>query len=240
MGTRKSTTRPIAESHNFRGSLSSEPDEGILPGWLNAARGTKSYKRVIRILDLIRACEESRNAIVAKRAFVHSGPGKRPKEHSKLWRMSSKIHAELHSALRKYTFNMRLSGVIFGQPWILSISCYKGKDEFSWEAPYAYKALPGQTILTVPTFLVSEGDAVLALARLAERRLLSRVRLCATCSSKWFFAQHSNYRFCSKECREKHFTSGDEYRMKKALQMRVYRSKLRLKEEAENRSYLTQ
>ena len=237
MGTKRLTTRPLAESHNFRGSLSSEPDEVILPGWLNAAHGTESYRRVSSILDLIRASEGNLSEIVTKRAHVHSGGGKRPKEHSKLWRKSSQIHTELRSALGRYTFNMRLTGIIYEQSWLLSLSCNRRPSEFKWEAPYAYKALPGQTILSVPTFLVSEGDAVLALARLAERRLLGRVRMCATCSSRWFFARHTNYRFCSKECRERHFTSGDEYRKKKALQMRVYRDKLRIRGEAESRSF---
>jgi hypothetical protein len=89
----------------------------------------------------------------------------------------------------------RLAGRIYGK-WILSVCCRRRKRDFEWEAPYAYKARPGQTIIEVPTFFVSEGDAVIAAVRLAEKGLLERVRHCATCSKTWIFARHRNYRFC--------------------------------------------
>jgi hypothetical protein len=117
---------------------------------------------------------------------------------------------------------------------MLILCCNRRNGEFAWNAPYAYKARAGETIVQVPTFLVSEGDAVMSVARLAEKGLLSRVRLCAMCSDRWFFAKHSNYRFCSATCREKQYTSTEEYRRKKAQQMRASRIKQKLREEAEN------
>ena len=227
--------RPLAESHSFRGSLSSEPDGITLPGWLNASNGTRSYDRLIRILELIRDNEENVRNILAKGAHVHTGLGKWPREHLKLWSTDRQLHQALHLALKRYTFTVRLTGTLFGQRWILSLYCKRRKDEFAWEAPYAYKALPGQTIVSVPTYFVSEGDAALAAVRLAEKGVLSRVRLCATCSEKWFFAKHSNYRFCSALCRERYFTNTQEYRAKKAQQMRKYRHNLSLKEQAEKK-----
>lgn len=233
MVTKRLESRPVAETHNFRGSLSSEPDEIILPGWLNAAKGSQSYSRVARIMDLIRADDKNVADIRATRAYIHIGRGKRPKEHLKLLRISRQIWAELGPALTKYTFNVGLIGTLAGQRWLLSICCKRRKHDFAWEAPYAYKASPGETILNVPTFMVCEGDAVLAVARLAEKGMLSRVRLCEMCSDRWFFAKHSNYKFCGEQCRQKHFTSGDEYRQRKALQMRAYRRRQRLREDAE-------
>lgn len=238
MVTKRHEWRPVAESHSFRGSLSSEPDEIILPGWLNSAKGSQSYSRVTRIMDLICAADKNVADIRTAGAHVHTGRNELPKEHLRLWRINREIWAELGPALTKYTFNVRLIGFLLGQRWLLSICCKRRKNEFAWEAPYAYKAGPGETILNVPTFMVSEGDAVLAIGRLAERGLLSRVRLCAMCSDRWFFAKHSNYRFCGEQCRQKHFTSGDQYRQRKALQMRAYRSRQKHREEAE-RTYFS-
>ena len=237
MVTKRNASRPLVESHSFSGSLSMEPDKIILPGWLNAARGTRSYDRLIRILHLVQASEESTRNILAKNAHVHIGGRKWPREHVELWRVDAAIGKRLRLALKRYTFSVRLTGTLFGPRWVLNLYCERGKDEFAWEAPYAYKARPGETILSIPTFFVSEGDALLAAARLAERELLGRVRLCAMCSKRWFFAKHSNYKFCSATCREGHYQGTEEYRRKKAQQMRSYRNRQKLRQGAEELAF---
>jgi hypothetical protein len=236
MVTRQSP-RPIAESHSTGGALSAEPDELTLPGWLNAAKGTSSYRRVVRILELIRDNEESRRNIVAKRAYVHVGRGKRPREHLRLLRAGSILATELGRALGRYTFGIRLTGFLLGRPWLLNLYCPRQRDDFGWETLYAYRAEPGQTILQAPSYTVCEGDAVLAALRLAERSLLNRVRLCERCSVKWIFAKHKNYKFCGAECRETYYTSTPEYRESKKRQMREYRDRQRRLEEASKKVY---
>jgi hypothetical protein len=230
----KNLLRPISESHSTHGALSAEPDELTLPGWLNAARGSNSYNRVVHILELIGASEESRQNIIARRAFIHTGKGKRPREHFKLWRVDSKLGAKLHRSLNRYTFSIRLTGLLFGSPWLLNLYCPRQKDDFGWETLYAYRPRAGETIIQAPTYTVCEGDAVLAALRLAERSLLNRVRLCERCSVNWIFAKHKNYKFCGTECREAYYASTPEYRESKKRQMREYRDRKRRKEEAED------
>jgi hypothetical protein len=227
-------TRPEVESHSAWGALSSEPDELTLPGWLNAAKGTTSYKRVVHILELIRNTEQSARDTVSKGAHVHVGPrgSKPPREKIRLMRATSKVHDELQRALGRYKFNIRFTHALLGG-WMFNMYCPQQGDDFGWGTRYAYRASPGTTILRAPTYSVFEGDAVLAAGRLAERRLLSRVRLCVTCSEKWLFAKHSNYRFCSPKCRETYYMKTDEYRQKKARQMRESRDRQRKREENE-------
>jgi hypothetical protein len=227
-------TRPEEESHSAWGALSSEPDELTLPGWLNAAKGTSSYKRVVHILELMRNTEQSAQDVVSRGAHVHVGPqgSKWPSEKIRLMRAASKVHEELERTLRRYRFNIRFTHSLMGH-WMFNMYCPRQRNDFGLETRCAYRASPGTTIVTVPTYVVFEGDAVLAAGRLAERGILSRVRLCATCSDKWLFAKHRNYRFCSPECRERYYTETDEYRQKKARQMRECRDRQRKREESE-------
>jgi hypothetical protein len=227
-------TRPLAESHSTRGALSAEPDELTVPGWLNAAKGSGSYKRVVHIIELIRENEESVRNILAKKAHIHVGPKKRPREHMRLWRASDILHAELQRALKRYTFSVRLTGSLYSG-WLLNLYCPRQKDDFGWETLYSNRAEPGQTIIRAPSYTVCEGDAALAALRLAERSLLNRVRLCERCSVKWIFAKHKNYKFCGTECREAYYTSTPEYRESKKRQMREYRDRKRRFEEASKR-----
>ncbi|HXM61176.1 MAG TPA: hypothetical protein VN950_09995 [Terriglobales bacterium] len=228
--------RPLAESHSTRGALSAEPDELTLPGWLNAAKGSRSYKRVVHVIELIRENEESVRNILAKKADIHVGRTKRSKEHSRLWRETDILDAELQRALDHYTFSIRLSIFLYGG-CLLNIFCPRQKDDFGWETLYSYRAQPGQTIIQAPSYTVYEGDAVLAALRLTERKLLNRVRLCERCSAKWIFAKHKNYKFCGTECRESYYTSTEEYRESKKRQMREYRDRQRRIEQASNRVF---
>lgn len=228
--------RPLAESHSAHSALSSEPDEIALPGWLNGAKRTASYRRVFHVLELIRDTEQSIQNGLARGAYVHAGPpgSKWPSEKIKLQRAANKLHGDLQRALEPYSFNIRLTKIISGD-WLFNMYCSRQRDDFGWKAPYAYRASAGVAVITVPTYVVYEGDAVLAAVRLAGRGILGRIRLCVTCSQKWLFAKHSNYRFCCPKCRETYYTNTEEYQKTKARQMREYRARLRRKQEAGRR-----
>jgi hypothetical protein len=229
--------RSLSESHSSGRALSNEPDEFTLPGWLNAAKGSTSYKRVVRIIELVRENEEGVRNIVSEGAHIHSGNQKWPREHVRLWHAANILDAELQRALKRYTFTIRLTGFIFGSPWLLNMYCPRQKDDFEWETPYAYRTKPGEKLIQAPTYTVCEGDAVLAALRLAERRLLNRIRLCEQCSLRWIFAKHKNYKFCETKCRETYYTSTLEYRESKKRQMREYRDRTRRQQEAEDRLF---
>ena len=222
------TAKGIGESHSTYGGLSGEKDERVLPEWLNAARGTASYKRVIRILELIRQTEERFRDARARHAFVHvsksDAPRKWPREKLQLQRAADKPHSDLARALKRYRFRIRLTMPSMDVHWLFNMYCLRRADDFCWETQYGFR--------------VFEGDAVMTTSRLAERGLLSRVRVCATCS-QWLFARHSNYKFCNSRCRERYYTSTDEYRARKAGHMRQYRERLRRRVETERANLLT-
>lgn len=208
--------RPLSESHSFYGPLSSGRYEIDLPNWLNAAKGTGSFKRVTKIMDLVRKTDEL--TTIARKGGAYSGSrtGESSAEKSRMVRAAQASHTELERALRPYQFHVRLTLAIFGG-WRANLHCSRrGRDDFGSIAPEGHRLF--------------EGDAVLAICRLADYRVVDRIRRCAMCSENWFFARHSNYRFCSDSCREKYYTSTKEYRDKKARQMREYRARLQKRE----------
>lgn len=228
------TQRPLSESHSMYGAMSNEADERMLPGWLNAARGTKSYGRVTNLIALIRQSEESTHKAVAGGAYhtTSQDSPKEKKEKRKLARAANGPHAQLQRSLQRYVFHVRLTRIIFGFEWMLNFYRPAPKGEFGWETEYGRTSEAGAITLSLPTYTVSEGDAVLAVLRLAARGLLDRVRLCETCSQIWLYAKHRNYRFCSSKCRQNYYAHTEEYRTRKAGQMRQYRERLRRAEQS--------
>jgi len=225
------------------GAMSNEADERILPGWLNAARGrgTTSYRRVMNLIELIRQSDEGVLKAAAGGAY-HSTSLEAPKikrEKLKLARAALRPYAELQRSLQRYVFHVRLTQYIGGE-WMLNFDRPALKEEFGWKTEYGTAPVAaGETrSLPLPTYTVSEGDAVLAVLRLAARGLIGRVRLCVTCSERWLYAKHRNYKFCTAKCRENYYVDTDDYRKRKAGQMKQYRERLRQAEQR-GRDYLT-
>jgi hypothetical protein len=229
------TPRPVSESHSFAwGALSGNKDERILPGWLNAARETNSYKRVTRIISLIRESEESARKALAQGAYHHrfrkaQKSQKWPKEKLELQRAAQQPYTALQRTLQRYSFQVSLTGTIYGD-WMLNLYCPTPRNEFRWNTEYGDQP-QGAVTISRGTYGVSEGDAVLAVLRLTERGLFNRIRQCATCTRQWLYAKHRNYRFCSAKCREDYYVRSDDYRRRKAVQMRQHREQVRQAQE---------
>jgi hypothetical protein len=183
---------------------------------------------VTNLIELIRQSEEAtRRAFVGHAYYTHGGESpKVKKDKRKLARAASKPYADLQRSLERYVFRIRLAGTIQGV-WILNFHRSALKGEFGWKTEFARQAPPGATLISSPTYMVSEGDAVLAVLRLAERGLLNRVRLCAHCPQTWMYAKKSDAKFCTAKCRENHYARSPEYRKKKASNQRAYRDRLR-------------
>jgi hypothetical protein len=217
------TMRATTEAHTLYGALSGVPDERIVPGWLNAAKGTRSYRAVIKIMDLIRQTEDL-NA-EAKAAGAYHNVGRHwPKEKRVMQRKVSRPHAELQGLLQRYVFRPQLTLVVT-ETWVLNLHSPLRRDDFAWNHPA--DASHGKDVHWNGRFAVAEGDVVLAVLRLAQRGLINRVRLCKKCSNAWIFARHRNYNFCTRTCREAYYTDDPGYLGKKAGHMRKYRERLR-------------
>ena len=109
--------------------------------------------------------------------------------------------------------------------------------------PRAPLAQKGESLLPSPTptlsllgkpIGVTEADAALSLVRLSAVGDLEKVRLCEVCRERWLAATHRNYRFCSKECRERFYETQPDYHQRKAKNQRKYRVNLQLKQAAED------
>ena len=99
----------------------------------------------------------------------------------------------------------------------------------SREERFGVIALSDSSFLPAPEnqIAVTEADAALSLVRLHAMGDLRKVRLCEVCRKRWLAASHSNYRFCSKQCREEFFQSQPDYHKRKAGNQRRYRENLK-------------
>ncbi len=77
------------------------------------------------------------------------------------------------------------------------------------------------------SFPITEGDVAMALVRLYADGDLGKVRLCENCHNRWRVAAHSNYRFCSKECRVQFDENRPGYHERKKKNQRQYRKTLK-------------
>jgi hypothetical protein len=64
--------------------------------------------------------------------------------------------------------------------------------------------------------------AVLALTRLGEQGLLSRIRSCAHCK-KWFYARFRHQLYCSPRCQQSHYGLNEQWKAHRREYMRQYR-----------------
>jgi len=55
---------------------------------------------------------------------------------------------------------------------------------------------------------------IFTIARLGERGLLARVRMCARCS-RWFYAKFNHQRFCGKKCQLLHYQTSEEWKARR-------------------------
>ncbi len=108
--------------------------------------------------------------------------------------------------------------------------------EAGYEGRFGVIALSDSGFFPAPAnqLAVTEADAALSLARLNAMGDLEKVRLCEVCRERWLAASHSNYRFCSKECRERFEQSKPDYHQRKARNQREYRENLKRKQAAED------
>ena len=90
------------------------------------------------------------------------------------------------------------------------------------EGRFGVIALSDSSFIPAPAnqIAATEADAALGLVRLHAMGDLGKVRLCEVCREHWLAARHSNYRFCSKECREQFYEGKPDYHERKARNQR--------------------
>jgi len=171
---------------------------------LNVCKGTVAYERLALLhRDLVEFRAKAKEQQQTRKGFLNV----------ELMAWLDRRHREISEGLSRYRF----------RPGISSYSAVGG------ECRSSLVAIPSRKNPQIRggTFPVTEGDVAMALVRLYADGDLSKVRLCETCHNQWRLAAHSNYRFCSDECREQFYKSQPDYHQRKAKNQSEYRKNVK-------------
>lgn len=204
-------------------------DAGLAVRWLNAAKEAKatvSYARVMTIRGELESLRELLNtfqqvdaSIDWGRAYAATGKEKtrltremkrQAAKYGELFSKARQGHDTLNKVLSKYVFRPGITYFATAHVWHFGMM----SDVSGFQ-------------LKIGDRLIGEGDAVMALVRLASTRELGKVRPCEMCKERWLVALRSIDRFCREECREAFYVKSDEYKPRKAANQRKYREQLK-------------
>ena len=160
---------------------------------LNVCKGTKPYERLTALhRDLTEFRAKAREQQQTRKGFLNV----------ELMAWMDRRHREISEGLSRYHFRPGISGY----------SAVGG------ECRSSLVAIPGRKnpVIRGGSFPITEGEVAGAFVRLYADGDIGKVRLCETCHNQWRVAAHSNYRFCSKECREQFYKSQPNYHERKA------------------------
>jgi len=192
-------------------------DAAITVEWLNAAKGTVAYRRVLALraeLEALRAeLDKPFQAIAwetATRPTAQSAA-----EHLRQKKFMRRHH-RLNSLLEKYTFtNFMAYNLTSRDWWLTSIPKNPRGPQITIEKEFRW----------LPKIWATEASVAVALARLATRHELEKIHLCKNCHERWHVALRGIDQFCSTECREYFHVHSDEYRERKRKLQREYRER---------------
>jgi hypothetical protein len=213
-----------------RGRLLSLSDALIAVDWLNAAKGTAAYRRVVQIRGEL---EQLSTMLDSLRHQRQEGRARRKGRTTLPSQAEMAEEAQLYTGFRERhnAFNRLLSKYTF----VPVMAC--DLDTGIWRFNPVPKGRRGRVIEVSDgrwTVEVDEAAAVAALARLAANRELYKVRLCEQCHERWFISERRMDRFCSPRCREAWYAESPEYDKRRQDIQRRYRENLRLKIAAQN------
>jgi hypothetical protein len=136
-------------------------------------------------------------------------------EARRLARQIAKLGASLNGDLSRYSFHPEVAYVLGAWPNPRNVwaGCMVPNTNKRWFE------------LQVNGSTICEADAVLALVRLDLQGELEKVSLCEMCHTRWRVRAHSNYRFCSKECREEFYEAQPDYHERKRKNQQRYRQR---------------
>jgi len=189
--------------------------------WLNAAKGTPAYRRVLKVrtelyelaimLDTLGQQWQSRRVKrqLTKQEIEHEQEGAR------LEICFRERHRTLVRTVAKYTSVPFLD---FHIPTA------------AWRFDMVPKLRSGPTTEIEDgnnVVQITESSAIGALLRLATKRELFKVRLCENCGERWRVSERQLDRFCSDECRESFYKKSPKFKDRKARNQQRYRENLK-------------
>jgi hypothetical protein len=191
-------------------------DAFLVVQWLNAAKGTASYQRVLRVRRKLEALGamlgDLRKRLAEGRASrdVAGMP-----EFARFAERFRKRHNAFNRSLARYAHVPAFAYNIESGVWRFSMVPAR---------PCGREIKLANQYLTVR---VNESSVVAALARLAANGELYKVRLCEQCGERWRVSERLRDRFCSQECREAFYVKSPGYHERKAANQARYREGLK-------------
>ena len=182
----------------LRGLAQWKSDSAVVPDWMNAARGSKSYMRVAKLIHEIEELEIAMVRAVREKWYLNS-----KQEFAK--RMPKQIeevylrHDVFQQTLRRYTFSPILDRTMFAPTWNLSMYSARVPGEFLLKRRFhaERKSVRSKDFQDndQTELIVGEADIVLRILNLAAASELERLKQCQHCS-KWLYAERSHQKFC--------------------------------------------
>jgi hypothetical protein len=203
-------------------------DSAVVPDWLNAARGSESYARVVRLIEEIRQVETGFDRAWREGWGWSTDAQPMPVAVRDQLNELSRKHHGINEMLSRYSFSPIIQRVLGERRWMLSMHSSLSADEFALHrvVDEGRKRLSrGEIQLSFHyEHSVSEADVVMRILNLAAATEFDRLKQCDQCF-KWLFAERSHQRFCpGAVCRQAKYSKSPKYKNYRKLYMRRQRA----------------
>ena len=192
--------------------------------WLNAAKGTAAYRRVLMVRGEL---EELGAMLDSLRQQRKAWKNRRAKSDAEIL---ENLKASTSTATLQEEFRQRhnvLNQTIARYAFVPALAY--DLDSGFWRFSAIPKHTRGPEIKienqdTRVRVRVSEASVIAALARLASIGELYKARLCEQCGKRWVFSLRAMDRFCSDDCRKYFHVHSEEGKQKNRERQRAFRN----------------
>jgi len=226
----------VQDIHRITGFLEWDRlrDRAVVPDWLNAAKGSESYARVVRLIDELGQVESGMDRAVSEGWYWSSNT--QPAAVKEQLNELSRKHAAIGEMLSRYSFSPVIQRVLLERRWMLSMLSKSAPDEFAQLQVVDEGRKKLSKTETQVSFhyehTVGEADIVLRILNLAATSEFGRLKQCDFCF-KWLYAERSHQRFCpGAECRNAKYSKSPKYKSYRKDYMRRHRAELAAEESA--------
>jgi len=221
--------RPTTQAESKRRERSiSFADAFMAVEWLNATTGSASHRRVLGIRQELQELGEMLDSLQGSRRERKSAKQLLTSEEMLADHNQAMEYLEKREQFRKRhnAFNELLSQYRFVPALAYDL------ETGIWRFATIPKTRQGREI-KIPQetgdLVVNEVTVIAALARLAARRELRKVRLCEQCHKRWRISEREIDRFCSQNCRGEFYKSQPDFLERKQKNQREYRDREKIK-----------
>jgi len=202
-----------------RKRLLAESDGVVVVEWLNTAKGTPAYRRVLALRrelgDVGAALNDLRHRLIDAVKTLRTSPQKMD-EVNRLREKFRKRHNALNRILSRYTHVPALAYSVETGVWRFGM--------IPKHRPGPEVKLSDQRV----TIRANESSVSASLVRLAANRELSKIRLCAKCAERWVFARRPQLdKFCTDKCRVSFHVHSEQGKLNHRKAQAEYRNRLR-------------